>query len=434
MTVEFERTITESKVATDPKTIFQEGSLFRRAIPLAVFWFLIQGALGLFLPYYGLYLREKAGLRGSEVGVVFAMLPLMGLFAQPLWGVIADRTGLRVRILVVLSACTAGGYLLVGQAQRFFPLLISTALLAVFSRAIVPIALSVSLAALQESRHAFGMVRACGTTGFLCLVVGFPWLFELYQTSQGLIRHQQPFSENGLDVIFPIAAILAASAAAAAFALPDRGALALRAMRGEVRQLLLQNSFFRVTLVAFGAYTFLYGPMDLFPIYVRAKGGDIDTIRSMWILMLLPEIPLVAFLGAGVSWLGPRGLLAVGISVGGLRWLLCGLVDSLMVIYLVQLLHAVVIAGIVLGAPLYVDSVVPPQLRSTGQALLGTISVGLGGTGSSLVSGWLLEHHGPIAPYLVGGAGAVILALLLPWLLPPVNSDICDMHGVRRPT
>ena len=35
---------------------------------------------------------------------------------------------------------------------------------------------SVSLAVLQGSQHAFGIIRAFGTLGFFCAVLGFPWL------------------------------------------------------------------------------------------------------------------------------------------------------------------------------------------------------------------------------------------------------------------
>lgn len=75
-----------------------EDSLLRRAIPLCAFWFLALGGMGLFFPYFGLYLRENIGLRGDQVGAVFAVLPLVGFVAEPFWGVVADRTGLRARI------------------------------------------------------------------------------------------------------------------------------------------------------------------------------------------------------------------------------------------------------------------------------------------------------------------------------------------------
>ena len=67
-----------------------------------VVWFFGLGALGLHLPYYSLYLRENAGLDGSEVGLVLALMPLVGMLGQPFWGQLADRTGLLGALLKAL--------------------------------------------------------------------------------------------------------------------------------------------------------------------------------------------------------------------------------------------------------------------------------------------------------------------------------------------
>jgi PPP family 3-phenylpropionic acid transporter len=142
----------------------------------------------------------------------------------------------------------------------------------------------------------------------------------------------------------------------------------------------------------------------------------------MWLFMLIPEILLITVLGTLVRRLGARALLAIGLFAGGLRWLLCGTIDSLPLLYPVQMLHAVVVLGLNLGAPLYVDAVVPPQLRSTAQSMLGTVAVGIGGMASSLLAGWLLEHGGTAAPYLAGGTGALLLLVLFPRSLPPLET------------
>lgn len=397
-------------------------SLTRRAVPLAAYWALSMAPFGLTLPYWGLYLRENAGLSGAQVGMVFAVIPAVGLLAQPLWGALGDRSGLRARMLVVLSLGVALGLVALGRAQGFVEILLATALFAAFSRAMVPMLLSVSLPALEDHAHAFGWVRAFGTLGFGVAMFTFPAALDAFQAENGL-EATGAISEPGLGLLFPTAAALAFAAVFAALAIPNRGAVALRASRGEWRVLLRNGRFLRVLAVCTLGFLCLNGPMEIFPIYVRARGGDLDSVRGMWLFMLIPEVLLAVALGTLSARFGARTLVAVGLAAGAARWLLTAAAPSLTVLHGVQSLHAIVVLGLNIGAPLYVDAIVPPQLRSTAQSLLGTVAVGIGGMGSSLLAGWLLESGGPAAPYWVGGSGALLLLLMLPRWLPRLERD-----------
>jgi MFS family permease len=62
---------------------------------LSASWFCALGALGVFFPYFSLFLRENAGPSSTHVGMVLAISPLLGIVAQPAWGPPADRTGAR---------------------------------------------------------------------------------------------------------------------------------------------------------------------------------------------------------------------------------------------------------------------------------------------------------------------------------------------------
>src|SRR5262249_46645141 len=157
-------------------------------------------------------------------------------------------------------------------------------------------------------------------------------------------------------------------------------------------------------LFTMGGYLFLQGPATLFPIFIRAHGGDLGTVGRMWVVMLTLEIPLVLLSGAGLQRIGARGLLALGVLAGGMRWTLCAATDRFDIIYAAQFLHGVVVRGLLLGGPLYLEQVVPESLRSTGQGLLAMAGVGVGSIASNAVAGWLLEHGGANLPFLVGGA------------------------------
>jgi PPP family 3-phenylpropionic acid transporter len=394
----------------------------RTPITVSLVWFFCLGGFGVFFPFFSMYLYENAGLTGTQLGAVLAVLPLVGIAAQPTWGNVADRTGLRARVLVVLSLGAATCYTALGAAQGFVAILFATALLAAFQTPLIPNCVSVTLAVSADAGpHAFGRMRVWGTVGFLLLVASFPRLLDALQESRGLVAVEGGPSEPGLAVMFPVTGALVLIGGLVALALPKGGTLGLRAYRGDWRHLVRHGPFVRLLLFALVAYLCLQGPMAMFAVFVRGRGGTAESVSLMWIAMLLVEIPLIALSGATLMRVGARGLLAIGVIAGGLRWAVCGFAPDLRWVYAASLLHGVTVTGLVIGAPLYVEAVVPGRLRSTGQGILGMFGFSIGGISSNLCSGWLLQHVGPNAPYVVGGLGALALGVLLPLILPPAH-------------
>ena len=389
--------------------------------PLSIYWFLYFTGLGIFYPFYSLYLRDNAGLSGTQVGIVMATLPLVGMVAQPLWGQIADRSGARSTVLALLTVGSALGYTALTSLKGFTALVLGTAALAAAATAVVPVSLSVTFAALRGAGpHAFGFVRVWGTIGYLLAVALFPWALQRWTPASA------DAGASALAVMFPATAVFTLAAALVWPWLPRRSPAVLRAGRGEWRILLRSAPLRRLLAFCLVAYLFLQGPMSLFPLFVRQRGGDLTTIGHMWIVMLLLEVPLVALSGAGLRRFGARGLLGVGVLAGGVRWTVCALSHDLAILYPIQLLHGVVVTGLLLGAPLYLELIVPDRLRSTGQGLLATVSIGLGGILSNAACGWLIDHIGMDATYAIGGIGGLLLGASIRLVLPEPQMDTDD--------
>ncbi len=403
---------------------------------MSAFWFCCLGGLGIFFPFFSLYLRENAGLAGWQVGALLAVPPLVAVAAQPAWGVLADRTGSRARVLCVLALGSALGYASLALGNGFASLLVLTSLLACFATPLVPTAVAVTFAlAPNVTVRAFGFYRAWGTIGYGLLVVGFPYLLDWLDPARGAPTAPGAPSEPALAAMFPATAAVMLLAAAIAFTLPSSSALELRSARGEWRRLLAHRPYVRLLGVTFLGYVTLQGPMGMFPIFVRAHGGSLDTVSHLWVLMLSLELPLIALSGESIRRVGARGLLAIGLVAGGVRWLVCGFAPESGWMVPAQALHGMVVAGLVIGSPLYVEAVVPEQLRSTAQNLLAMVGVSVGGLLSNLGAGFLLDASGADAPYQVGGIGALAAAALLPWWLPaPQRVAASASADESRPT
>jgi PPP family 3-phenylpropionic acid transporter len=388
---------------------------------LSVYWFFLMGALGIFFPYYSLYLSETVGLSASRTGIVMGVMPLVGMLTQPLWGQLADRTGSRTGVLAVLSLGTAVGFVVLMAAHSFAAIMAGTALMALFLVSTVPMFVAVSMALLgEDASRKFGYYRVWGTVGYLVAVSLFPILLDRVRQS----------GSGDLEIMLPITAVIYAIVGVMSFALPSGSAVGARAAAGDWKLLIRHKPFVRFLVFLFGVYLFQQGPMALFPLFVRELGGSTEMVSKMWIVMVLLEIPLVPLAGLGLSRIGARGLLAVGAFSGGLRWLATGMAQDLNMIYAVQVLHGITVTGIIIGAPLYVELVVPERLRSTGQALVSTVGISLGGVLSNAGTGWLMDAFDARTPLIVGGIAGILLTIALPWLVPKTRpvEDPRDLH------
>jgi PPP family 3-phenylpropionic acid transporter len=305
----------------------------------------------------------------------------------------------------------------------------------------MPMSVSVSLALLRRNGpHAFGIVRSAGTLGYLVAVAGFPLMLRaLGPLVAGVEPAGRSASEPQLGLMLVIAAAWMATASLIALALPRFGDVAIRAEKGDWHRLVESGPYLRLLAVTLVTYAFLQGPLVMFPMFVRSLGGDLSTVSHMWIWMLAFEIPLLAGVASAPEWIGARELIGLGIAADSTRWLVCALTPSLTAIYFVQVLHGLAVAGFVVGSALYVEAVIPGRLRSTAQGLVYMVGVSFGGMISSAAAGALLDAFGPRAPALAGGAGGALLALALPWILPPVarhsHDDLVAVEAVdERPT
>ncbi|MCB1032489.1 MAG: MFS transporter [Acidobacteria bacterium] len=382
---------------------------------LAVFWLLYMAGMGVFFPFCSLYLKQRLGFSPSEVGVLMAAVPLASLIFQPAWGLVADRTGSRQRILVLLSLGAAVSAAVLHGLRGFFVVLMGMGLFAAFHSAVLPMATAVTLG--RVGSEGFGTVRMWGTVGFLLAVVGFPLVMRRISPD--------PSDAAQLEWLFPVVGGLALAAALGALVLPGSGQPEARSREGQASRLLRQVPMLRLLAVVVVIHFFIQGPIHLFPLFVSSRGGDASTVSRMWIFMLALEIPLLAFSGRSLRRFGARALLNFGLVTEGVRWLICAASHDLRWVMAVQLLHGVAVAGILVGAALYVERSVPPELRSTGQALVSMAGAGGGAILSNTVGGWMMETFSVETPYWMGGAGALLLALSLRALLPKPQQLEC---------
>ena len=150
---------------------------------------------------------------------------------------------------------------------------------------------------------------------------------------------------------------------------------------------------------------------------VAPHGAEVRDVADTWRIPLVLEAVVIAFAWKLTQWLGPAGLVRLGLLAECIRWTASGLTDDLVMLQWLQLGHGISVTGILIGIPMLLERDVARELRSTAQALSASIGNGVGAVLSNLLLGWALDHFDDGVPLLVAGflQGGLLLASLR-WL------------------
>jgi PPP family 3-phenylpropionic acid transporter len=246
-----------------------------------------------------------------------------------------------------------------------------------------------------------------GTIGYFIVVVAVPPLLHAMRALLGVEVEAGGPSEPGLEWMFYVAAVLTVLGALTSLGLPKRAALAVKAERGDFRALLAEPAFVRLLIFNTGIQLCLHGPMVLFPLYVRSRGGSMTDLSYLWVCMLVLEVPLIFASGKLFARFGVTQVMIAAAAAGGARWTICALTPSLMYVYPVQALHALVVTGLGVGTAMHAERIVPPRLRSTAQSSVVMVGASIGGVLSTILGGYVVDHAGVDTLFLVGGLGGL---------------------------
>src|SRR2546427_9084959 len=90
-----------------------------RSSALALYYLLQFSSVGITLPFFPQYLKSL-GLTGTQVGVLLAIGPALSLFAPPIWGQIADRSGKPGLALLVVTGGACVCFALFLRVEHFY--------------------------------------------------------------------------------------------------------------------------------------------------------------------------------------------------------------------------------------------------------------------------------------------------------------------------
>ena len=376
----------------------------RVAWRLAGYYGAVFGAGGVLLPFWPSWLGAQ-GLGASEIGVLLAAAMVARILATPLIARVADTTGERKRLVVLLCLASLACWALFPVVAGFWMLLIVGVLAQGSSAASMPLVEDMTLGAVRASTKdgaqgapgkdgaqgapgavragqglEYGRIRLVGSITFLlAAALGGVWL-----------------AGRAADQVLVLMIAGAAWVFVAALLLPDLRPTERLSIDlvGGLRTVLTRPGFPLLFLAAGliqASHMVYYGFGTL---QWRAAGLSDGFIGVLWAEGVVAEIVLFWLSAPLLRRLTPAGLMLLGGAAGALRWALTGLTADPAALLALQVLHGFTFGATHLGAMHYLRDHSAPGLTATAQGLHSALPMGALGGLTMLASGPLYGAFG----------------------------------------
>ncbi|ANS73459.1 MFS transporter [Paenibacillus yonginensis] len=355
--------------------------------------------LAIFIPFLPVYLDDQ-GLNPSQIGVIIGTGGVITIIAQPLWGMISDRTKTIRKVLIVLlilSALTGFGL----YASSSYSLLVGLAMLTYFVlMPIDPLTESLNFRVSEAAGTSYGSIRTFGALGYgvMALLSGY---FMTY-----LGAHSLAYLFAGLALVSLVLTISMPDAPVAGKPVTLKS---LKAFLGSKETLLFLLLVFISSVPARMNDTFL-------GVYIKELGGSSSLVGQAWFLAAGSEIAVFAL---SFWWLRP-GRELITISIAGafyfVRFFVSAWVTDPHWLAYIQLLQLLTFPVFYSSAIQYLYRIVPAEWRATGQTVLALLFFGVSGIIASYAGGALYEAAGGQLLFLLISALS-LAGMVFGWIL-----------------
>ncbi|NJA87986.1 MFS transporter [Rhodocyclus tenuis] len=365
---------------------------------LSSYYFFHFAFIGAFSPYFGLYLKSLS-FSAWDIGLVMSQMQLMRMFAPYLWGALADRQPRRTPIIRLAAAISLVSFVAFFFTTSLGGLLAAMAMLAFFWSAALPLVETQTFDHLRDDPARYSRIRVWGSIGFIVAVMAVGAWLEYRPISHLL------WMLLATQIGIMVCALRVPEAKAHTSSTVPAPSLAAILRQTRVRALLA--ACFAMS-AAHGAYYVFYS------IHLAGHGYSTSLVGGLWSLGVIAEIGVFMIMAPLLRRFSLRAILLTCFAAAALRFVMIGWgVDSLAIIFVAQLLHALTFGAHHAAAIAAINRWFPGRAQGRGQALYSSLSFGAGGLFGALISGWSWDSLGAGISFSIGSVFALLGFLLV---------------------
>lgn len=361
---------------------------------ISIFMYVLFSTFGVFSFFLPLYLKHK-GFDPGQIGTVIACGSFISMFAQPFWGFVSDKKKTVKRILLLLMCCAFVSSIGVFAVETLPLLMLFFTIFMFFNSASGPLTESLGISYAHQHNKEYGRIRLWGELG-----VGTSALLLGMIVERVGIGYLQLIYSIGILAAIAVSVILRDTQATPAPV--DVKALA---------QMVKDKRLLWILLVVLIIGIPHRMNDTLLTLYLEQLGTPESLLGAAWLVATLSTVPALLFVGKLIRKWNEIGVMAVAAAAYTVRWLIYWLTDTPVVLIAAQALHMLTFPLFLVATIQYISSIVPAELRATGQAAFAVTFGGLGGIIGSVGGGYAFDLIGAGTSYGLGSALALLGAL-----------------------
>lgn len=347
------------------------------------FNFLYFALLAMFIPFLPVYLGEQ-GLDPAQIGFIIGTGGFVTIIAQPLWGMISDKTRTIRKVLLILLLCSAvTGYFLF-DSSSYVRLILFAMLLYFFLMPIDPLAESLNFRISEAAGISYGSIRTYGALGYgvMALLTGYVMSY---------------FGSQGMALLF---VAISLTSFVVSWFMPDAPVTGKPVTLDSLKHFLSNKETLLFLVLIFISSVPARMNDTFLGVYIRELGGSPELVGQSFFIAAMSEIIVFAL----SFWWLRKGKELIIISISGafyfLRFFISAWISDPHLLAYLQILQILTFPVFYSAAIQYLYSIVPVEWRATGQTVLALLFFGVSGILASYAGGALYEAFGGKVLYL----------------------------------
>jgi len=365
-------------------------------LALSLFYLTSFAVLGVYLPYFNLYL-EDLGFSGLQIGLLSLLLPLSSAIVPTLGGVLADRLGRRRVLIVVSSLLALLSFGLVPGLRTFGAIAAAIAVYAGLRAPALPLVEAYAMEISEAGGPHYGRMRVWGSLAFIAMALG-----------TGPV-----VGSRGARSAVQLVILLLALNVLSAWLLPrDRVAAPAPAPPSSLRRFVRQPRVV-LFLLACALSQASHGPYYVFySIHLEKSGYPPQAIGLLWGVAVGCEISAMLAMPRVLNRFGTLPTMGASVLLAAVRWWICSASAAPFAMVLAQALHAATYAAFHVAAVTHTHHLFGGLRRSSGQAVYGSATYGVGNVIGMFLSGVLYDRTS-MGNLFAGASATALLAGVL---------------------